>query len=71
VVRGGAWNNDQDNTRAAYRNRNHPNNRNDNLGFRVCLSTSSGSSFARGTDHQWPELRAGYALLAEAENGGA
>jgi hypothetical protein len=35
VVRGGSWNNNQDNARAAYRNRNHPSNRNNNIGFRV------------------------------------
>lgn len=39
VVRGGSWNNNQDNARAAYRNNNNPNNRNNNNGFRVlaCL----------------------------------
>ena len=36
VVRGGSWNNNQNNARAAYRNRNNPNNRNNNIGFRVC-----------------------------------
>ena len=35
VLRGGSWNNNQDNARADYRNNNHPNNRNDNNGFRV------------------------------------
>jgi RNA-directed DNA polymerase len=34
VVRGGAWNNNRDNARCAYRNRNQPDNRNNNLGFR-------------------------------------
>jgi len=34
-VRGGAWNNNQNNARCAYRNRNNPDNRNNNLGFRV------------------------------------
>ena len=38
-MRGGSWNNTDDNARAAIRNRNNPNNRNDNSGFRVCLST--------------------------------
>ncbi|MBI3328742.1 MAG: SUMF1/EgtB/PvdO family nonheme iron enzyme [Nitrospinae bacterium] len=33
VVRGGAWNNNQDKARAANRNRNNPENRNDNNGF--------------------------------------
>jgi hypothetical protein len=35
VLRGGAWNNNQNNVRAAYRNNNHPANRNNNNGFRV------------------------------------
>ncbi|MBI4517575.1 MAG: SUMF1/EgtB/PvdO family nonheme iron enzyme [Deltaproteobacteria bacterium] len=36
VVRGGSWNNDNpDNFRCANRNNNHPDNRNDNNGFRV------------------------------------
>ncbi len=34
VVRGGSWNDKAQNCRSAYRNRNHPDNRNDNLGFR-------------------------------------
>ncbi|MCP5085194.1 MAG: SUMF1/EgtB/PvdO family nonheme iron enzyme [Rhodobacteraceae bacterium] len=38
VNRGGAWNNDARNCRSAYRNRNDPGNRNDNIGFRL-LST--------------------------------
>jgi hypothetical protein len=40
VVRGGSWNNHQDNARCAYRNRNQPDNRNNNLGFRVVLRAS-------------------------------
>jgi hypothetical protein len=36
VLRGGSWNNDNpDNFRCAYRNNNHPDNRNHNNGFRV------------------------------------
>jgi hypothetical protein len=39
VLRGGSWNNNQDNARSANRNRNNPNNRNNNIGFRVvCVS---------------------------------
>jgi formylglycine-generating enzyme required for sulfatase activity len=34
VVRGGSWNDNARNVRSAYRNRNEPGNRNDNLGFR-------------------------------------
>ncbi|MBL8666325.1 MAG: hypothetical protein JNM48_02550 [Rhodospirillales bacterium] len=49
MVRGGSWNNNRENARASYRNRNHPNNRNNNLGFRVVCSShvSSASSSAR------------------------
>jgi hypothetical protein len=39
VLRGGAFNNNQNNVRCAYRNRNNPNNRNNNNGFRVMVST--------------------------------
>ena len=35
VLRGGSWNNNATNLRAAYRNRNEPDNRNNNIGFRV------------------------------------
>ncbi|MFO0018188.1 MAG: hypothetical protein ACK52U_16770 [Synechococcaceae cyanobacterium] len=35
-MRGGSWNNNPRNCRSAYRNRNHPDNRNNNVGFRVC-----------------------------------
>lgn len=35
VIRGGSWINDARNVRAAYRNWNHPGNRNDNLGVRL------------------------------------
>jgi len=38
VVRGGSWNNNQRNARCAYRNRNNPDNWNNNLGFRVVVS---------------------------------
>jgi hypothetical protein len=37
-VRGGCFNNNQRNARCAYRNNNHPDNRNNNLGFRVVVS---------------------------------
>jgi Sulfatase-modifying factor enzyme 1 len=35
VMRGGSWNNSARNCRSAIRNRNSPDNRNDNLGFRL------------------------------------
>ncbi|MBL7803678.1 MAG: SUMF1/EgtB/PvdO family nonheme iron enzyme [Saprospiraceae bacterium] len=39
VLRGGSWNNNDNNCRAANRNRNNRNNRNNNNGFR-CARTS-------------------------------
>jgi len=38
-LRGGSFNNNHQNVRCAYRNRNNPDNRNNNLGFRVVLLT--------------------------------
>ena len=38
VVRGGSWNNNGRNVRSANRNRNSPDNRNNNLGFRLALA---------------------------------
>jgi formylglycine-generating enzyme required for sulfatase activity len=38
VNRGGSWNNNPQNTRTANRNNNTPENRNNNIGFRVALS---------------------------------
>jgi len=35
VLRGGSWNNNAPNCRAANRNNNEPSNRNNNLGFRL------------------------------------
>jgi len=40
-LRGGAWNNDADNLRGSIRNRWNAWNRNDNIGFRCCLRSSS------------------------------
>jgi formylglycine-generating enzyme required for sulfatase activity len=37
VLRGGSWYNNGRNCRTAYRNRNEPGNRNNNIGFRVAL----------------------------------
>jgi len=37
VLRGGSWNNNPRNCRSANRNRNNPDNRNDNNGFRVAV----------------------------------
>ncbi len=35
VIRGGSWNNNPQNLRSAYRNNDRPENRNDNVGFRL------------------------------------
>ncbi|MGI9065300.1 MAG: SUMF1/EgtB/PvdO family nonheme iron enzyme [Pyrinomonadaceae bacterium] len=35
LLRGGSWNNNATNVRSANRNRNTPDNRNNNIGFRV------------------------------------
>ena len=40
TLRGGAWNNNQRNARVSYRNNNHPDNYNNNVGMRVvCAQT--------------------------------
>ncbi|WAL60118.1 formylglycine-generating enzyme family protein [Thermocoleostomius sinensis A174] len=41
LLRGGSWNNNPRNCRSANRNRNLPDNRNNNNGFRVVLSAST------------------------------
>jgi hypothetical protein len=38
VLRGGSWGNNPDNCRSAYRNYNHPANRNQNIGLRLFSS---------------------------------
>jgi hypothetical protein len=45
VNRGGSWNNNAQNCRAANRNRNTPDNRNNNLGFRVAAAPREGMDF--------------------------
>ena len=60
MVRGGSFNNNERNVRAANRNHNDPDNRNNNIGFRVVVSRFSA-----------PESPVGcVALRAEAKNGG-
>ena len=39
VLRGGSWNNNTRNVRTANRNRNKPDNRNDNNGFRCAVAS--------------------------------
>ena len=40
MLRGGSWNNDSDNCRSANRNHNDPDNRNNNIGFRLCRAVA-------------------------------
>jgi len=49
VLRGGSFINNRRNARCAYRNRNHPNNWNDNNGFRVGVVSHIFTSFARNS----------------------
>jgi len=46
VLRGGSFNNNPDNTRAAYRNDIHPNNSNNNVGSRVSCASQISSRTA-------------------------
>jgi hypothetical protein len=51
VLRGGSWNNnDPDNLLSSYRNNDDPDNRNDNIGFRVVLGVD-------GSARKVPEIR--------------
>jgi hypothetical protein len=46
ALRGGAWNNNEDNLRVSNRNRNNPSNRNNNIGFRCARSLPEEASLA-------------------------
>ena len=41
VLRGGSWDNNARNCRSANRNRNNPDNRNNNIGFRVASASAA------------------------------
>lgn len=60
--RGGSWNNNPRNVRSANRNRNSPNNRNNNLGFRLVLQCT-GNGFSR-----WPGRDPATAFWAVAKS---
>jgi hypothetical protein len=47
VLRGGGWNNNEENVRAANRNNNTPDNRNNNIGFRCVVEPGVDFSKAR------------------------
>ncbi len=46
VSRGGSWNDNARNVRAAYRNHNEPSNRNNNLGFRLAQAQTRAGKLA-------------------------
>jgi hypothetical protein len=57
VNRGGSWNNNAGNCRSANRNRNSPENRNNNLGFRVALAPSAEWIFCQTEPTAFPLCR--------------
>ena len=57
MKRGGSWNNNANNARAANRNNDSPGNRNNNLGFRLASSGAPPARRAKGQnpgDHGLP-----------------
>ncbi|MEM7478499.1 MAG: SUMF1/EgtB/PvdO family nonheme iron enzyme [Planctomycetota bacterium] len=52
VIRGGSWNSNAQNVRAAYRNWNSPENRNNNLGFRCRTHKEPGRAPCEQMTHQ-------------------
>ena len=80
VLRGGSWNNNQDNARASNRNNNNPNNRNNNNGFRLVVRPTSKANFHKAagvhllasrpgsiTGERLPELTGVHGSRSEAE----
>ena len=58
LLRGGSWNNNPRNCRSAYRNNNSRDNRNNNIGFRVCCvppSTLRRQSWLVGISREYIE----------------
>ncbi len=69
VNRGGAWNNNGRNCRSAYRNANEPGDRNNNLGFRVCLARSPNDGPVAGKTSAGPLVFLSAALAAANRDG--
>ena len=65
VLRGGSWNNNAMNLRAANRNDNHPDNRNNNIGFRVCRGSHIVITLGWGCWPHKPAIAADYGWLRE------
>ena len=49
VLRGGNWNNNAENCRVANRNNNNPDNRNNNIGFRLASSSKQQTDFEQAS----------------------
>ena len=49
VIRGGSWNNDATNCHVANRNNNNPDNRNNNIGFRLACSSKQQTDFEQAS----------------------
>ena len=64
MLRGGSWNNNSANVRAANRNRNEPDNRNDNLGVRLA-SHGFPPVLVMGAGILRRKFSAGYGLRSE------
>jgi len=67
VLRGGAYNNEDSNLRCAYRNNNNPNNRNDNIGFRVVCVASHASQLKSEQACLYAQVRNAFHLRMTAE----
>lgn len=57
MLRGGSWNNNPRNVRASNRNRNEPENRNNNIGFRCARDVERRLMRFRGESHGGPGCR--------------
>jgi len=57
--RGGSWNNNPRNCRSAYRNNNNPDNRNNNIGFRIVCRAPFASASPQEKYSFVPELAGG------------
>jgi hypothetical protein len=63
-LRGGSWNNNENNARVSIRNNNHPDNRNNNIGFRVVVF----HSFALHTSLRAAKRRSNLPFLSKTRN---
>ena len=65
-MRGGAWNNNDRNARASVRNRNAPDNHNNNVGVRVSSTAQSGDRLSQNSVVYGPRERATVQSMAVA-----